>query len=284
MQIDGRTRLFGILGSPVAHSLSPALHNRIFEHHHINAAYVPLPVADLKRNRLDHLFSSNFHGFSVTIPFKNQAARIADKCDLLTQHSGAANTLIPHPGGIEAINTDGPGAIRALRETVKNLEGLTYLILGYGGSAAGLSHALLLEGLPGRLLLSGRNINRARRLAENLKKLHRPDRTLILALPEPKIQPGEVDVIINTTPLGMEGMPQTLPVAGDFIQRKHTVFDIVYKPLRTPLLALASRVGARSIPGYTMLLYQAALQSELFTGKKAPIPLMEKILLKSLKS
>ncbi|MBE7438636.1 MAG: shikimate dehydrogenase [Spirochaetales bacterium] len=283
MQIDGRTRLYGILGNPVAHSLSPALHNRVFEHHRINAAYVPLPVTDLKRSRLDHLFASNFHGFSVTIPFKSQAARLADTSDALTTLSGAANTLIPQGDKISAINTDGPGGLRALGESLRNPEGLTYLVVGYGGSAAGIAHALLLEKWPGRLLFCGRNLSRARRLAQKLKELHNPERTLIVALPEQKINPAEVDVIINTTPLGMEGMNSALPIAEDFLLKKHTVFDIVYKPLRTPLIAAAGRSGARTVPGYTMLLYQAVLQSELFTGRKAPVSLMEKILLKSLK-
>ncbi len=279
--VDGRSAVFGILGHPVAHSLSPLLHNLGFQFKGINAVYVPFAVETVSPALKKGILALGIKGLSVTIPHKTWAAKIADQSDDLTRCSGAANTLIRSGDELHAHNTDGPGALRALEYRLKQLRGLRYLLIGYGGSATAIAHALLLKGYPSLLGITGRNRKKCASFADALNQAHRPG--VARRILEAELEPNHFDVIINTTPLGMEGKEALLPVPVEFLHRAHTVFDIVYTPQRTPLLALAERRGAKTIPGYLMLLYQALLQFELFTGEKAPEALLEKELLRALR-
>lgn len=282
--VDGRTQVFGIIGDPVAHSLSPLLHNTAFAFKGINSVYVPFPVEAATPALKKGLMSLNIGGLSVTIPHKAWAAKIADASDELTQCCGAANTLIREGEELHAYNTDGPGALRALEVRLNNLRGLRYLLIGYGGSAMAIAHALLIDKLPSLLAVTGRNTKKAGKFVQDLNLAH-GKLSVARRVGEEELDPDAFDVIINTTPLGMEGKEDAgaLPVPETFIQSHHTVFDIVYTPMQTPLLQLATRKRARTIPGYLMLLYQAVLQFELFTGEPAPEALMEKELLRALK-
>ncbi len=281
---NGETALMGILGWPVSHSLSPAIHNAGFAARRINAIYVPFaverPTASLKS-----AFSAlgNLRGVSVTIPHKAWAARSADRRDSLTDISGAANTLVREPDGtLSAHNTDGPGALEALRRHTET-RGKRVLLIGYGGSAAAIAHALLLEGHPASVLVQGRNRAKGRRFVEALRRNRGAKRSLVRAVDWDDVSSDDVDVVIHTTPLGMKGKPQELPLPAEFVQSRHVVFDIVYNPARTPLVELARSRRCTVVPGYLMLLFQATLQFELFTGQKAPESIMEKELLAALR-
>ena len=284
--INGRTQIFGIIGNPVGHSLSPLIHNAAFQSKKINAAYIPLQVenagASLKKGLqvLDSL-----KGFSVTIPHKAWACKNADSRDELTECCGAANTLIKDESGeLRAYNTDGPGALEALRRNLGRLNGKRFLLLGYGGSATAIAHALLIDENPAVLMVHGRNSRKLNKFTDELNERHGHRNTLIRAIGFQDLDPSDVDIIIHTTPLGMQGQSQELPLPEEFLRDHHAVFDIVYTPARTPLLEAARRKKARTIPGYLMLLYQAVLQFELFTGDKAPENLMESELLRALRS
>ena len=285
MQIDGHTRVFGILGHPTGHSLSPRIHNAAFAARKINAVYVPFDVpragAGLKRA----LRELPVPGLSVTIPHKAWAAKHADERDALSECCGAANTLIMRDGLMYAHNTDGAGALRALKQHVPDLRGRRFLLLGYGGSATAIAHSLLLDENPAMLAVGGRSATKITKFVKALKERHGRKATLIHgARPDlADLEPEQVDIIIHTTPLGMKGAPQELPLPEDFIQKFHHVFDIVYNPMRTVLLSHAASRGAQTIPGYLMLLYQAVIQFELFTGEAAPENLMEKELLAALR-
>lgn len=280
--VDGRSSVYGIIGDPVAHSLSPLLHNAAFEFKGINAVYVPFHVTAASATLKKGILGLGISGLSVTIPHKAWAARNCDRADDLSQYCGAANTLIREGEELHAYNTDGPGALRALEVRLKNLRGLRYLLIGYGGSATAIAHQLLLDRHPALLGVTGRNRRKAAKFVDELNATH-GKLAVARAVDTGELAGEDFDVIINTTPLGMEGKEAALPIPEDLIRRGHTVFDIVYTPLRTPLLALAERQGAKAIPGYLMLLYQAVLQFELFTGEKAPEALMEKALLKALR-
>lgn len=283
MEINGDTQLCGILGWPVGHSLSPVMHNAAFRARRMNAVYLPFPVekprAGLKSTLLD---LQNFRGLSVTIPHKVWAARIADKADALTVACGAANTLVPKDGELHAHNTDGAGALEALRRNA-DVRGKRVLIIGYGGSAAAIAHALLLDGKPAALLVAGRNKKSKRRFVESLRTNPSAKRTLLRVTEWDDLEADDVDVIIQTTPLGMVGKAKELPLPEEFVQQRHLVFDIVYNPARTPLVDLATRRRATLVPGYLMLLYQAVAQFTLFTGETAPESIMEKELLAAIR-
>ena len=328
VQINGNTRLFGILGHPTGHSLSPLIHNAAFASKKINAVYVPFDVAQTGAALKKGITALGLDGLSVTIPHKAWAAKIADDWDDLTEYCGAANTLIrdPETDYLKAYNTDGPGAVRALKQHCPDLRGRRFLLIGYGGSATAIAHALLLDEHPAMLAVAGRNAKKLRAFVNQLKSVHSRRSTMIRGVEETpashsKAQPGrpqaalkvdarkstsaanqsgesreapaivgykdlepeDIDIIIHTTPLGMQGAAQGLPLPANFVREYHHVFDIVYNPMRTPLLKHAAAVGAKTVPGYLMLLYQAVIQFEHFTGDRAPENLMEKELLAALR-
>jgi shikimate dehydrogenase len=285
--IDGKTRIFGLLGHPTGHSLSPLIHNAAFAARKINAVYVPFDVPATSMALKRGIAALRIDGLSVTIPHKAWAAKIADDWDDLTECCGAANTLIRKPDSDElmARNTDGAGAVRALKQHCPELRGRRFLILGYGGSATAIAHALLLEDSPAMLAVAGRNARKLRAFVNELKSCHGRRSTMIRTVSQDfaDLTAEDIDIIVHTTPLGMSGADQDLPLPADFIREFHHVFDIVYNPMRTPLLKHAAARGAKTIPGYLMLLYQAILQFEFFTGQKAPENLMEKELLAALR-
>ncbi len=328
VQINGNTRLFGILGHPTGHSLSPLIHNAAFASKKINAVYVPFDVTQAGAALKKGIIALGLDGLSVTIPHKAWAAKIADDWDDLTEYCGAANTLIrdPETDYLKAYNTDGPGAVRALKQHCPDLRGRRFLLLGYGGSATAIAHALLLDEHPAMLAVAGRNAKKVRAFVNQLKSVHGRRSTMIRGVEEAAavhsktksgasansganrrakdrsaanqshdsqeaaaiagykdLQPEDIDIIIHTTPLGMQGAAQGLPLPGNFVREYHHVFDIVYNPMRTPLLKHATAVGAKTVPGYLMLLYQAVIQFEHFTGERAPENLMEKELLAALR-
>ncbi|MBI3394312.1 MAG: shikimate dehydrogenase, partial [Spirochaetia bacterium] len=266
--VNGETAVFGILGHPVGHSLSPLLHNAAMRFRRFNGVYVPFDVEKPDKSLKKALIALGIKGLSVTIPHKGWAAAAADEADALSRHCGAANTLVLKEEKLIAYNTDGPGAVRALKEKAGTVSGKRVLILGYGGSAAGIAHALLLNEKPREILIAGRNKSKRRKFARELTEAH-GGATQIRDVDVEKHDPESVDFIINTTPLGMKGQSAELPIPDAFLKERHIVFDIVYNPPRTPLLQAAQRRGAKTIPGYLMLLYQAALQFELFTGMRA---------------
>ena len=277
--------LAGILGWPVAQSLSPLMHNAAFAARRLNMVYVPFAVEKPGAAFKAALCGmSNLRGLSVTVPHKTWAARAADNLDALSQVSGAANTLIREGDGrLWAHNTDGPGALEALRRHGEP-RGKRYLIIGYGGAAAAIGHALLLEAHPAAVLVQGRNRAKRRRFVDALRGNKGARRALVRGVEWSDVSPDDVDVIIHTTPLGMKGKPKELPLPEEFVKQSHTVFDIVYNPARTPLVELASSRRCKIVPGYLMLLYQAVLQFEKFTGQKAPEGVMEKELLAALRT
>lgn len=282
-QISGKTKVFGILGDPVQHSLSPAMHNAAFEQKRLDAVYVPFHTTRTGAFLKQGIVALGLSGVSVTIPHKIWAAKAADSADDLTRLSGAANTLIPKAGKLLAYNTDGPGAMKALEE--KKSAGRRYLLIGYGGSATAIAHSILLKQPEAEITITGRHFKKADSFARSTAAGHRSAAVRACAFPE--INPDEIDVVIQTTPSGMQDGGGEVLAGMQFdpawVRRRHTVFDIVYTPMKTPLLALAEDRGARIVFGYKMLLYQAVIQFELFTGTAAPHSLMERTLLDQLK-
>ncbi len=280
--MDGETAVYGIIGHPVGHSLSPLLHNAAFRAKSINALYAAFDVPKADAALRKGILALGLKGLSVTIPHKGWAAKIADECDEMSRKCGAANTLIRRGGKLAAYNTDAPGAVRALSERSGSLSGSRILVVGYGGSATAIVHGMLGE-RPDRVIVTGRNKAKRGRFVDSVKKADRSMASRIVSMDAEKIGSDDVDIIIQTTPLGMKGKAADLPVPEALITKRHIVFDIVYNPPRTPILALAEKRGARTVPGYMMLLYQAVLQFELFTGEKAPESLMERELLRAIK-
>ena len=276
--INGNTELFGIAGHPVSHSLSPVMHNSAFQFMKINAVYVPFHIKNTEKYLISSLKDIGIKGLSVTIPHKVWACECADTKDKLSEICGASNTLVFKNEKIHAFNTDGPGALRALKTKIKNLSKKKVLLLGYGGSAAAIAHSFFTENTKiASIHISGRNEEKIDSFIQKLKDMHVSDTVISgsKTLPDPE----SIDIIINTTPSGMTGKDIAMPIPESYLLASHTVFDIVYTPRETPLIRAAKIQNATIVYGYLMLLHQAVLQFHLFTGAEAPVDVMESALL-----
>lgn len=274
MNIDGRTQLFGIIGDPVEHSLSPAMHNSACTHLGLNAIYVPMRP-DTLDDGFRGLRSLGFIGVSVTVPFKLAIMAHLDILDPVAQKIGAVNTLIfTRTQGEETrctgTNTDWLGSNQALAE-VMPLSGSTVLILGAGGAARAVGFGLIEAGA--RVLVHNRTATKAQELAHLLGGDFVTNDELATVC---------ADALINTTSVGMAPHIDAIPINPKLLPHFPVVMDIVYAPLTTRLLYEAATCGCRTIDGLQMLLHQGAAQFSLFTGHEAPHAIMRQALLSAL--
>ena len=274
--ISGTTVLAGIIGWPVTHSLSPAMHNAAFAALGLDMAYVPLPVApdDVER-AVSGLRSLGFRGANVTMPHKAAVApfldRVADDARLIA----AVNTIVVDDGAFVGHNTDVGGFVAALQETVpESLAGASALVLGAGGAARAAVLGLLRVGVR-RCTVVNRTMGRAEELVAQLQPAEKTARFELVALDAlTAAQVRGADIVVNATSLGMAGSLKVPRVLVDNIQRDHIVYDVVYGQRPTMPLERARETGARAIDGLTMLVWQAALSFELWTGRAAPLEVM----------
>jgi len=267
MGIDGATELYGIIGNPVAHSLSPAMHNAAFQALGLNKVYVAFPVADVA-GAMTGLRALGVKGASVTIPHKQAVIPFLDAIDPVAARIGAVNTLVVEEGIIRGLNTDWVGANRALAEALP-LAGKTILVLGAGGSARAIGFGLLEEGA--RVLLASRTPEKGRKLASELG---------IDWLPLAEAGRNPVDAVVNATSVGMAPAVDASPLPQAAFQKVPVVMDIVYSPLTTRLLREAREAGCQTVDGLAMLLYQGVAQFEAWTGLAAPVDVMREVLMK----
>ncbi|KPJ75824.1 MAG: shikimate dehydrogenase [Deltaproteobacteria bacterium SG8_13] len=261
MQIDGKTRLYGIMGKPVSHSLSPAMHNTAFQHLGLNNIYVAFEVEDVAR-ALDGFRALGVCGVSVTIPHKQAVIPHLDAIDPVAEKIGAVNTLAINDRQIQGSNTDWVGAMQAL-ETITELSGQTVLVIGAGGSARAVGFGLREKGA--KILLANRTLSRGQDLARDLG---------CECIPLTELGDVRADAMINTTSVGMIPNDADTPVPAALLENVAAVMDIVYSPVVTRLLREAKQAGCRAIDGRYMLLYQGVAQFELWTGQKAPVDVM----------
>lgn len=261
--IDGHTKIYGILGRPVTHSLSPAMHNAAFRELGLNAVYVAFPVTSLSQ-AVAGLRGLDIRGVSVTIPFKEEIISLLDALDPQAARIGAVNTVVNREGRLVGYNTDWLGALQALKAQT-GLQGEHVLILGAGGAARAIAFGVLDAG--GRVTLTDLDAPRAAALARDLR---------VEAIPLDALDHCPAAILVNATPVGMEPKIDDIPIDPDLLARYHLVMDIVYKPLETRLLREAQARGAATIDGLQMLIHQALVQFELWTGRPAPLETMSR--------
>lgn len=268
--INGATQIFGILGRPVSHSLSPAMHNAAFAALGINAVYVPFPVQELAA-AVQGIRGLGLRGVSVTIPFKEEIIPLLDEVDRKAQAIGAVNTVVNREGRLYGSNTDWEGALLAL-ERHTDLSGRRVLVLGAGGAGRAVVFAVQQAG--GQVWVADAEEAKAQLLAQEMK---------VTALTLADLTAVSADILINATPVGMIPQSEALPVAPELLDRFRVVMDLVYRPVQTRLLQEAAKRGAKTIDGLQMLLYQGGRQFELFLGQPAPIEVMRQALATALK-
>lgn len=264
--VDGRTEIYGIMGFPVAHSLSPAMHNRAFAESALNKIYLPFEVRDVAA-ALAGFRALGVRGVSVTIPHKQAVIPFLDSVDPVAAAIGAVNTLVFADGLVHGQNTDWLGATRALSQ-VMDLPGRRVLLLGAGGSARAIGFGLQEAGA--EVILASRTPERGRQLAADLACdwHHLDDLSGIRA-----------EALVNATSVGMAPAIEQLPAPTLDLASFRVVMDIVYSPLETRLLREAVQAGCRVVNGLEMLLFQGAAQFEIWTGKPAPLAAMRNELL-----
>ena len=284
MKVTGQTRLAGIIGHPIAHTLSPAMHNAAFAEMGMDWCYLPFDVRPQELGAaLAGLGALGCQGLNVTIPHKQAVVQYMSRLSSEARLIGAVNTiefLGKRPIGH---NTDGRGFVHAFEdEGGEKLTGKRVLLLGAGGAAAAVAVQLLIEGVD-HLTLANRTVKKAQRLVESCRRRFARKRVTALPLRADRLAPivREVQIIINATSLGMRSEDRS-PIPAGLLRPDLAVCDLVYKPPMTPLLREAQSVGARTINGVGMLLWQGALAFEIWTGKKPPVEVMKKALQKAL--
>jgi len=271
--IDAETRLCAVIGHPVRHSLSPQIHNAAFEAAGLNYAYLAFEVKDLAGCLAGLRSMDGFRGLSVTIPHKEAVIPLLDEVDPVARRIGSVNTITrDEQGRLSGRSTDGPGTLRAFEDSEVPLAGKRVLFLGAGGAVRAVAFAMMELAGVGQITLLGRTAATVERLAGDLRAVGLP-----CAIGTGAINDGlreavaAHDVIVNGTPMGMypEYVGRTLVDSG-MLKPEHTVFDMVYRPLETRLVTEARAAGAKVISGLDMLVNQAALQFEHWTGVDAP--------------
>jgi shikimate dehydrogenase len=259
--IDGATRVYGLLGQPVAHSLSPAMHNAAFRELGLNAVYVAFHVEDLAR-AVSGLRGLQIGGVSVTIPFKEEIISLLDKVDPQATKIGAVNTVVNRDGRLEGYNTDWQGALMAL-EGKTEIDGKRFLILGAGGAARAIAFGIQEKG--GQVAVTDLDMAKALALSRKL---------WVEVVAPTYLEQYPAEILINATPVGMEPQSGDIPIDPKLLSRFRLVMDIVYRPLETRLLREASSRGCQVIDGLQMLIHQGAAQFELWTGQPGPQEVM----------
>lgn len=268
-QVDAATRVYGVAGDPVSHSLSPVIMNAGFRRENVNAVYLTLHAKTLK-DLLTCVREIPIHGISVTMPYKESILTHLDNTDSHTTKIGACNTVVrAQDGKLYGFNTDAAGIVRPLERRLTTIEGARILVLGAGGAARAAVFGLKERGAEVYIL---------NRTAGPAQKLARQARARTLKRPD--LKKLAFDVIINATPVGMGNTRET-PLQDKEINARY-VFDMVYDPPETRLLKLARERGAQIIPGIEMFVHQAARQFEIWTGKPAPWDEMLRVVLLAL--
>ncbi|UVT15485.1 MAG: shikimate dehydrogenase [Nitrospira sp.] len=279
MDIDTQTKFCGVIGNPVGHSLSPAIHNAAFRKVGLNFVYLAWQVETIGEAIKGLRALGNFRGASVTIPHKVAAMPFLDLVEETARRIGAINTIVAEKGKLVGYNTDTTGALQALRKGGVELRDRRIVILGSGGAARAIAVALAAESRPEKLTLLGVDDRERATLAQDVRSQaavavedgYLDETALHRVLPD-------AHVLIHCTPVGMSPKADATCVPASLLHAGLAVMDIVYNPLETRLLKDAKRAGCKTIPGLEMFLNQAVAQFELWTNQSAPVDVMRTVL------
>jgi len=285
MKIDGNTKIVGLFGYPVKHTLSPIFQNSAFQARKLNYVYLPFEVAPNELgSAIRSLPALGITGVNITIPHKESVIPYLTGLSTEAQIIGAVNTIKVVDGKLLGYNTDGHGFAAALKENLKtNLNGKKIMLLGAGGGARAVASKALME-KAGKVYIGDIVEAKVNKLISDLKKIY-PDAELVPYYLNDNGIKGvleDVNILVNATPVGMKKEDPIL-VRPEWLKKNLLVFDLIYNPSETKLLKAAKKQGCRCCNGLGMLIHQGARSFEIWTGKKAPIEVMKKALQRSLK-
>jgi shikimate dehydrogenase len=284
MKVSGKTKVFALIGDPVEHTMSPAMHNAAFGELGLDCIYLPFHVkAHELAVAVSGLKALNVHGFNVTIPHKVSIIPMLDEVDPIAGKIGAVNTVVNDGDKLTGYNTDSSGFLRALLEQGIEPAGKDIVILGAGGASRAISYILSDNDARLTVLNRRQELDWAFELAGRINRdLGKEIRVLELTVENLSDALAKSDILVNATSVGMTPDDNSSPVPAGLLKSGLTVFDIVYNPVRTRLLTEAAASGARTVGGVDMLAWQGALAFEKWTGRPAPIDLMRREAVKML--
>lgn len=281
--VSAKTQICAVIGNPIGHSLSPAIHNAAYQALGLDFVYVACEVSDIKGAMAGLRALGNFRGFSVTIPHKIDAMKYVDEIDPLDRSVGAINTVVCEQDRLIGLGTDGPGALKALSEAGVAPAGKNILMLGAGGASRSIAFPLARSAKLASLSILDINGDLLQNLFDDLVAgtdipIHSDvftEKSLTKAM-------EAADVIIHCTSVGMHPNDGESLVPAKLFRPGQVVFDVVYTPLKTKLLSDAKACGLKIISGVEMFINQAVLQFERFTGVKAPVDVMRNVVMEHL--
>ena len=276
--ISGKTKVCGVIGDPIEHTMSPVMHNTAFRELGLDYVYLAFRVkGEELAQAIDGMRALGISGLNVTIPHKVAVIPFLDELDPLAKKIGAVNTIVNDAGFLRGYNTDASGFLRALRDRGFEPGGKQVAMLGAGGASRAISFVLAESGANLVILNRWQELDWAEELARQIndtfkkevKALESDEANLKAAL-------DRADIVVNATSVGMSPHIDESPVPARLLRPDLAVFDIVYNPLKTRLATEAARAGAETVMGLDMLVWQGALSFEMWTGKEAPVELMKR--------
>jgi len=282
MEISGKTRVCGIIGDPVEHSLSPAMHNAAFQELNLDFVYVTFRVRKHEvREAIVGAKALDIRGLNVTMPHKNAVMEYLDEIESTARAIGAVNTILNDKGRLKGYNTDGIGALKALKENGISLNGKKLLLLGAGGAGKAIAFHAAQE--VEELKILNRTNQKAKNLAEVLrKKFGKKIDGNSLSAKIMKKELEDVDILVNATSVGMHPNESQSLVDPSWLRPNLCVMDIVYNPIETKLAKDTKSIGAKVVSGVEMLVYQGAASFEIWIDRPAPVKVMEQAILRKL--
>ncbi len=283
--ITGKTKVTGIIGYPLTYTLSPLMHNRAFKVCGLNYKYLAFVVekGHLK-SAIDGIRALNIKGVNVTMPHKEAVIPLLDGMSKEAKVIGAVNVINNEDGRLIGYNTDAEGFMSSLKEEGFNPAGKQAIIIGTGGGAKAVAVALAQAGVKSIAVVGG-SIEKSQAIKDRIIDITRNILVKPLTFESNLADIFQIgDLIVNATPVGMAESGGLLPVPLELIKKRHFIYDLVYIPQETVLIKEARRKGARAVNGIGMLVHQAALAFEIWTGTSAPVEEMRQALIRGLVS
>lgn len=281
MTISGSSQIYGLIGYPVKHTLSPIMHNAWFSRLNIDAIYLPFEVRPENLEKaLQALTALSMSGVNVTIPYKECCMKYLDKIDYDAELIGAVNTISVENNKLIGFNTDGRGFINSLKEVGISSKSKKVFIIGAGGAARAIGFCLVREGTES-LRFYDIDKERTVKLVEAIKKRFEAVNIYTCLKEELSEQIKQSDILINATPVGLKDT-DPLIVEPDWLSNNIIVYDLIYNPTQTKLMKVCKDKGIKAYNGLGMLIHQGVLSFKIWTGKDVPIDTMREVLQKQI--
>ncbi len=270
--ITGKTKVVGIFGDPIEHTLSPLMHNAAFKELGLDYCYVPFLVKKQElKEAVEAIRALNIKGVNITVPHKEAVINCLDEISEEAKYIGAVNTILNEQGKLKGFNTDAYGFVKSLKEDNISLKDKFILLLGAGGAAKAVAYGVLKEGA--NLFIFNRTPSKAYKIKESFSDIGKIE---VIEQIKPEIM-GKIHIVINATSLGLK-KDDPMPLDPSVLKKGQTYIDLIYT--KTPLLKEAKNRGCTIIDGIGMLLWQAAKAFEIWTSIPAPVEVMEEVLKK----